>query len=159
MCIRDRVHSFGEKENADGRERLRHPVRQEKPHVHSAAVKDGFVWIADLGTDEISCYELEEDGKPGKCAASVFLEAGSGPRSFAFSREGNMLYVTCELKNRIAVCRWEKEERRLSLVQMISSLPEEAGDVESSIGGIVLSDDGRFIYAGNRGEMCIRDRS
>lgn len=149
------VHSFGEKENADGRERLRHPVRQEKPHVHSAAVKDGFVWIADLGTDEISCYELEENGKPGKCAASVFLEAGSGPRSFAFSREGNMLYVTCELKNRIAVCRWEKEERRLSLVQMISSLPEEAGDVESSIGGIVLSDDGRFIYAGNRGADTI----
>lgn len=78
------VHRFGEKENADGREGLRHPVRQEKPHVHSAAVKDGFVWIADLGTDEISCYELEADGKPGKCAASVFLEAGSGPRSFAF---------------------------------------------------------------------------
>lgn len=149
------VHCFGEKENADGRERLRHPVRQEKPHVHSAAVKDGFVWTADLGTDEISCYELDEDGNPGKCAASVFLEAGSGPRSFAFSRDGDMLYVTCELKNRIAVCSWKKEERLLSLVQMVSSLPEEAGEAESSIGGIVLSEDGRFIYAGNRGADTI----
>lgn len=149
------VHRFGEKENADGREKLRHPVRQEKPHVHSAAVKDGFVWTADLGTDEISCYELDKDGKPGECAASLFLEAGSGPRSFAFSRGGEMLYVTCELKNRIAVCRWEKKERRLSLVQMISSLPDEAAGMESSVGGIVLSDDGRFIYAGNRGTDTI----
>lgn len=149
------VHSFGEKENADGRERLRHPVRQEKPHVHSAAVKDGFVWVADLGTDEISCYELDEEGKPGKCAASVFLEAGSGPRSFAFSQAGNMVYVTCELKNRIAVYRWEKEERRLSFVQMVSSLPEEEAGVGSSIGGIVISDDGRYIYVGNRGADTI----
>ena len=150
------VHSFGEKENADGRERLRHPVRQEKPHVHSAAVKDGFVWVADLGTDEISCYELDEEGKPGECAAFSFPGGGKRDRgALLFHRRGNMVYVTCELKNRIAVYRWEKEERRLSFVQMVSSLPEEDAGVESSIGGIVISDDGRYIYVGNRGADTI----
>lgn len=63
--------------------------------------------------------------------------------------------MTCELKNRIAVYRWEKENRRLSFVQVVSSLPEEAGDAESSIGGIALSEDGRFIYVGNRGTDTI----
>lgn len=66
-----------------------------------------------------------------------------------------MVYVTCELKNRIAVYRWEKEERRLSFVQMVSSLPEEEAGVGSSIGGIVISDDGRYIYVGNRGADTI----
>ena len=153
------VHQFGEKENRDGRDRLRNPVRQEKPHVHNAAIKGDTLWIANLGTDEVSCMA------PGKCggemerAASVFLPVGSGPRSIAFSDDGSHVYVTCELSNEIAVLQWEKEEKRISVQQMISSLPENDGNGEktqsSTVGGIVLSPDGRYLYVGNRGDDSI----
>ena len=82
-------------------------------------------------------------------AASVFLPVGSGPRSIAFSDDGSHVYVTCELSNEIAVLQWEKEEKRISVQQMISSLPENDGNGEktqsSTVGGIVLSPDGRYL--------------
>ena len=121
------VHQFGEKENRDGRDRLRNPVRQEKPHVHSAAIKGDTLWIADLGTDEVSCMA------PGKCGGGdgtcgiCFFFLWEGAQSIAFSNDGSHVYVTCELSNEIAVLQWEKEEKRISVQQMISSLPENDG--------------------------------
>lgn len=154
------VHQFGEKENRDGREGLRNPVRQEKPHVHSAALKGDTLWIADLGTDEVACMAPGRCGGKMEHAASVFLPAGCGPRSIAFSGDGSHVYVTCELSNEIAVLRWEKEEKKISLQQMISSLPEDEGrngekTRNSTVGGVVLSPDGRYLYVGNRGDDSI----
>lgn len=150
------VHRFGEKENRDGRERLRNPQRQEKPHVHSAAIEDDFLWIADLGTDEVSCLEADKGRGTMECAASVFLPAGSGPRSIAFAPDNKKVYVTCELSNEIAVLEWKKEERIITLQQMISSLPESGGKTQgSTAGGVVLSPDNRFLYVGNRGDDSI----
>lgn len=150
------VHRFGEKENRDNRERLRNPIRQENPHVHSAAIEGDFLWIADLGTDEISCLEADRSGDAMECAASVFLPAGSGPRSIAFAPDKKKVYVTCELSNEIAVLEWEEEDRKITLQQMISSLPERSGKIQrSTAGGVALSPDNRFLYVGNRGDDSI----
>lgn len=134
-------------------------VRQEKSHVHSTSVFKGYLWVTDLGTDEISVYKLDGSGKLAgemeggaiKARYVVKLPAGSGPRSLAF-REDGFVYVTCELSDEIGVLRWGEEEIRIE--GFVSCTPEEA-EGENFPGGIILSEDGNYLYVGNRGHDSI----
>lgn len=141
-------------------------VRQEKAHVHSTSVFHGYLWVADLGMDEISVYELDgegnlagerKDGLPKACHR-VTLPPGSGPRSLAFREDGHV-YVSCELSNKIGILHWEVDKIRLE--GFVSCTPgEEMGDGkgqerENLPGGILLSKDGKYLYAGNRGHDSI----
>ena len=141
----------------EGTRQGQNPVRQEKSHVHSSSVHDGYLWITDLGTDEVCGYLPERLGENfAGPALQLTLAAGSGPRSLAFS--GNRIYVSCELSGHIAVL--ERNEGNLILKEMVPGLmkPEGSGEeaqtdlgVENLLGGIVLSPDEKFLYAGNRG--------
>ena len=139
--------------------------RQERAHVHSASVFDGQLWTADLGTDEVSVYELDGsgriagsgDGGNRHACCSIRLPGGSGPRSLAFHKDG-FVYVSCELSDRIAVLH--REGRGLRLFGLISGLPEneagkESGQKPNFPGGIQLSPDGKYLYLGNRGHDSI----
>ena len=86
------------------------------------------------------------------------LPEGSGPRSLAFCE--NRIFVSCELSNEIAVLEWSGQE--LTLLQKISTLPKTGDDLsdrnpktESHVGGIQISPDGKYLYAGNRGHDSI----
>lgn len=137
-------------------------LRQEKPHVHSASVFDGYLWVADLGTDEISVYELDETGNIAGKSEDKFpdvfykvkLPAGSGPRSFAFGK-GGYVYVTCELSDQIGILHWEenkiKVEGFVSSTSEVERTDEKGQRIENFPGGIALSEDGRYLYVGNRG--------
>lgn len=136
-------------------------ARQEKSHVHSASVFRGHLWVADLGTDEISVYKLDESGRimgereggvPKACHV-VKLPAGSGPRSLAFREDGH-IYVSCELSDEIGILHWE--ESRILLEGFVSCTPEKGDKGERNFpGGILLSKDGNYLYAGNRGHDSI----
>ena len=136
-------------------------VRQEKSHVHSASVFRGHLWVADLGTDEISVYKLDESGRimggreggvPKACHV-VKLPAGSGPRSLAFREDGH-IYVSCELSDEIGILHWEGS--RILLEGFVSCTPEKGdGGDRNFPGGILLSKDGNYLYAGNRGHDSI----
>lgn len=166
-------HTFG-REAVPGRDL----IRQEKPHVHSAAVCGGYLWITDLGMDEVTVYRLEErqEGSAGewemregsrqengwKPCHTISFPVGSGPRSIAFGQADadgiRRVYITCELSNEIAVLRWEAQKPcgGISLIQSLSALPEKGQRcVPSSLASAVLSMDGRFLYAGNRGHDSI----
>lgn len=144
-------HSFMKEEEHSGKNKM----RQEKPHVHTAAVNKGLLWITDLGTDEISCFKLDDAGSPDSIEKAIFrLPDGSGPRSLAFSKAGNRIYVTCELSNEVAVLCWEQSAGKIECIQRISGLPDGMR-TSSAIGGLVISEDGRFLYAGNRGHNSI----
>lgn len=197
-------HRFGEKQDSEENKASernqdsflnpyprRDPVRQEKPHVHSTAVCDGYLWITDLGMDEVSVYRL--DGEQERCSrdantsrdvfasrekqaengperknartpeAAISFPAGSGPRSIAFGKKGadgiRSVYITCELSNEIAVLCWDMHRPvcEISMIERVSALPEKKGQnpIRSSIASAVLSPDGRFLYAGNRGHDSI----
>lgn len=136
-------------------------ARQEKSHVHSASVFRGHLWVADLGTDEISVYKLDESGRimgereggvPKACHV-VKLPAGSGPRSLAFREDGH-IYVSCELSDEIGILHWE--ESMILLEGFVSCTPEKGDKGERNFpGGILLSKDGNYLYAGNRGHDSI----
>ena len=124
------------------------------PHVHSAGVYDGLLWITDLGLDTVEAYRLDENGalcqREPSPVLSVRLSDGSGPRSLAFFK--NRIFVSCELSNQVAVL--EAKDGALTLIRQISALPGGT-ETESHVGGICLSPDGRHLYVGNRGHDSI----
>lgn len=129
--------------------------KKKLPHVHSSSVFDGFLWITDLGLDTLEAYRLditgglETEGKGAPCM-QLKLPNGCGPRSLAFWK--NRIFVSCELSNEVAVL--ERKGDSLTLIQRISSLPEGT-DVDNYVGGIQISEDGRYLYVGNRGHDSI----
>lgn len=146
----------------------RNPVRQEKPHVHSVTVHGEWLWITDLGLDRIEVYHLNGNGMPETEKGPfevIHLPVGSGPRSIAImecsGKKGDcIVYVTCELSNEIAVLGWKDD--CASLIELVSCLPDrtdaegEAVQMETNtVGGVLLSPDGRYLYAGNRGHNSI----
>lgn len=140
-------------------------ARQEKSHVHSVSVFNGYLWVTDLGADVVLAYKLDKtgnlagevkDGIPKACH-KVALPAGTGPRSLAFGKDG-YVYVSCELSNEIGILRWK--DGRAELEGFVSSTPEEddeqyiqgEAEIENFPGGIILSGDGKYLYVGNRGQ-------
>jgi 6-phosphogluconolactonase (cycloisomerase 2 family) len=123
------------------------------PHAHmiESHPTGRFVLHTDLGLDKI--YVWRFDDKVGKLIAndphSVSLPPGDGPRHFHFHPNGRWLYSLQEEGSTIVLFDFDPESGRLSARQTVSSLPPGyAGSNFCS--GILVSDDGRFVYAGNR---------
>jgi 6-phosphogluconolactonase len=127
--------------------------RQEGPHVHAAVFAPGndFLFLSDLGTDELVCYAF--DDKTGEAIKSdertVKAKKGSGPRHFEFHPNKKWLYLLHELSGDIAVFEYEKG--KLQLMQTINSLPGDFHENFTSA-DIHVSPDGKFLYASNRDE-------
>ena len=135
--------------------------RQAKPHAHSVLVDPTgrFVLVADLGADRLFVYPF--DGRkhairtePAETARHFVAAAGSGPRHIAFAPNGRFLYLVNELTADVQVLRWHARDGRLDPVQTIATnAPDHEG--ASSASEILVSADGRFVYAGNRAENRI----
>jgi 6-phosphogluconolactonase (cycloisomerase 2 family) len=105
----------------------------------------------DLGLDRLYVWRFDEKSgelRPGE-PAFVTLPPGDGPRHFDFHPDGRRLYVIQEEASTITVFDYDGEKGVLVERQTISSLPPGyAGSNFCS--GILVSGDGRFVYAGNR---------
>jgi len=125
----------------------------DRTHAHMIqADRSGrFVLHADLGLDTIFIWRFDEQG--GKLTAndpaSFTLPPGDGPRHFHFHPNGRWLYSIQEEGSTIAVLDYDSGLGRLTMRQTISTLPPGfAGSNFCS--EIVVSADGRYVYAGNR---------
>ncbi|QIK70554.1 lactonase family protein [Erysipelothrix sp. HDW6C] len=108
--------------------------------------KTDNVFVCDLGTDTVHKYQLMNE------IATYKTTPGMGPRHIAFHPTAPILYVFGELNNTIEVVR--DDEFDLVLLQAISTLPE-GFDGKSGGAAIRISDDGRYVYASNRGHDSI----
>ena len=82
------------------------------------------------------------------------LPPGSGPRHWAFSPNGKFVYVLNELLSTLTTMTWDATRGALSEVATVSTLP--AGFTgNNSTAEVVVSADGRFVYASNRGHNSI----
>jgi 6-phosphogluconolactonase len=129
--------------------------RQEKPHVHYAGLTPDEKYLAaiDLGTDSLTTYELNPDGKLTK-AQVLPLKSGSGPRHLTFHPNGKIAYLMTEFSSEVVVLRYDQESGSFKEEQYISTLPAEF--TENNQGSAIhISADGRFVYAGNRGHNSI----
>jgi 6-phosphogluconolactonase (cycloisomerase 2 family) len=110
-----------------------------------------FVLHADLGLDRLFLWKFDE--RRGLLSPNdppwVSLPPGDGPRHFCFHPNGHWLYCLQEEGCNIALFDYDAATGRLAARQTVSSLPPGfAGSNFCS--EILVSGDGRFVYAGNR---------
>jgi len=129
----------------------------DRSHAHMILHDRGgrYVYVTDLGLNRIVIYEF--DSTTGKLTEAVNgitnVEAGSGPRHFAFSDDGSLLYVINESGSTIMVFRIGGEAQ-LKLLQKVPTVREGfAGN--NYCADIHLGKDGKFLYGSNRGENSI----
>jgi 6-phosphogluconolactonase len=125
----------------------------DRTHAHmiQADSSGRFVLHADLGLDQILVWKFDE--RAGVLTPNdpprVALPPGDGPRHFFFHPNGRWCYCLQEEGSNIVLFDYDAAKGRLVSRQTISSLPPEfAGSNFCS--EIMVSGDGRFVYAGNR---------
>ena len=132
----------------------------DRTHAHmiQADPSGRFVLHVDLGLDRIFVWKF--DDRAGVLTPNDFPEValppGDGPRHFAFHPNGHWLYSVQEEGSNIVLFDYDGAKGRLTSRQTISSLPPGfAGSNFCS--EILVSADGRFVYAGNRLHDSIGD--
>ncbi len=130
--------------------------RQEAPHSHSAWFSpDSNVIISpDLGTNHLWFSDLDPNTstlKPRR-QKKLTLNEGAGPRHLAFHpQHSNWIYVINELDNTISFVT-TNDKGKYKLVSSISTLPKNISGNNNVAAHILISNDGKFLYASNRGE-------
>jgi len=125
----------------------------DRTHAHmiQADTSGRFVLHVDLALDKIFVWRFDEQKGtliPAEPPA-VSLPPGDGPRHFAFHPDGRWLYSIQEEGSNIVLFDYDGSTGRLTARQTISTLPPGyAGSNFCS--EILVSSDGRFVYAGNR---------
>lgn len=132
--------------------------RQAGPHAHGTVVSpDGsFLLVNDLGLDSIHIYRIDA-GDPAKLTENGTWHAtpGSGPRHCVFAPDGRLVYNINEIASTIDVLQWDATAGKLTTVgSPVSTLPN--GFAGTNTGAeILVSPDGRFVYASNRGDDSV----
>ena len=78
------------------------------------------------------------------------IEPGSGPRHLAWNPSGKVFDVINELRSTVTAFRYDAERGAAASFQTVTTLPEgfSGGNTAAEV---VVSPDGRFLYASNRG--------
>jgi 6-phosphogluconolactonase (cycloisomerase 2 family) len=125
----------------------------DRTHAHmiQADAYGRFVLHVDLGLDKIFVWKF--DAEKGLLTpsdhAAISLPPGDGPRHFCFHPNGRWLYSIQEEASNVVLFDYDPATGRLTSRQTISTLP--AGFAGSNFcSEIMISADGRFVYAGNR---------
>lgn len=124
---------------------------QTHEHMLESDPSGRYALSVDLGLDQILVWKF--DDQKGTLTPNdppfVPLPAGDGPRHFAFHPGKHWLYSIQEEGSTVVLFDYDADQGRLASRQTISSLPPGfAGSNFCS--EIMLSADGRFVYAGNR---------
>ena len=125
----------------------------DRTHAHmiQADPAGRFVLHVDLGLDRIYVWKFDEQRGilTANDPAAVSLPPGDGPRHFHFHPNGRWLYCIQEEASTVVLFDYDAMAGRLTARQTLSTLP--SGFAGSNFcSEILVSADGRFVYAGNR---------
>lgn len=125
----------------------------DAPHAHmiQADPQNQFVLQTDLGQDRIYVYRLDSGTGQLTPASTPFasVPAGDGPRHFAFHPNGRWMYSIQEEASTLIFFHYDPQAGALTPVQTISALPPGFAGT-NFCSEIMVSRDGRFLYAVNR---------
>jgi 6-phosphogluconolactonase len=123
----------------------------ETPHAHmiESDPSGRFVVSTDLGLDQILVWKFDDRVGVLSDPTATALPPGDGPRHFDFHPNGRWVYCLQEEGSNIVLFDYDGAQGRLASRQTISSLPPGfAGSNFCS--EIMVSPDGKFVYAANR---------
>lgn len=131
--------------------------RQDAPHAHSVWFFPSHdkVVAADLGTNQLWFTTIDTNSNTLQPLSpeTLNLNSGDGPRHLAFHSNGKWIYVLNELSNTVTLVRYD-EQQGYSKGESFSMLPDDF-KLENTGADIHISDDGKFLYASNRGHNSI----
>ncbi|KAI9909346.1 hypothetical protein PsorP6_015286 [Peronosclerospora sorghi] len=132
--------------------------RQEASHIHSTTwIPDSkHAVAANLESDDLLQYELEQKLQTLKGLRTVKRPPGWRPRHMVVYHSGNYAYVLDELSNTVGVYNIDKKSALLvpNALQNIPPLPSHFKKYSASA-DIHLSNEGNFLYTSNRGHNFI----
>lgn len=131
--------------------------RQKGPHAHMTIFEPSGSSIVsvDLGTNDLWFHTLNEEqtsfvpSAPKKLA----LPAGAGPRHMAYHPNGKWFYVIYELSSIVTQIN-ANASGNYEIVDTVTTLPDGFSDT-NRCADIHISNDGKFLYASNRGHNSI----
>lgn len=128
--------------------------RQEDSHAHSSLVVGdrSQVVVADLGTDELRGYALDDEGQPAAEPVLSDLPAGFGPRHMAQWR--GKLVVAGELSGDIAVLE-PREGGRWETVAVAPVLPKDEYGLDQRLLSHIAVHDDHAIVAVRGADMLV----
>jgi 6-phosphogluconolactonase len=132
--------------------------RQAGPHAHVAAISpdNRFVWVCDLGLDEVLSYRIDpsKGGMMPHNPPFAKVEPGSGPRHVVFRADSKFAYVEDEMGATVTVFSYDADKGAMNQVQVISTLPPGFSGTKSGA-EIMLHPNSKFLYTSNRGHDSI----
>ncbi|QSO47678.1 lactonase family protein [Alicyclobacillus mengziensis] len=130
--------------------------RQQGPHPHSTVIGPSgrYVYVQDLGTDEIVIYQLDTAKRRLTLHGAVAMKPGRGPRHLVFHPTSRYAYVTNELDSTVTAFNLDAQTGLLTEIETVSTLPEKYTG-KSFAADVHISSDGAFLYASNRGHDSI----
>ncbi|MES2706323.1 MAG: lactonase family protein [Verrucomicrobiota bacterium] len=124
---------------------------QTHAHMIQADPAGRFILSVEIGLDQILSWKFDDQAgvlTPNDPNA-VHLPPGDGPRHFVFHPGGRWVYSLQEEASNVVLFDYDPAQGRLTARQTLSSLPP--GFAGSSFASeILISADGKFLYAGNR---------
>lgn len=139
------------------------PGRQDAPHPHSVFVSpdDRFLIVNDLGNDALSVFLI--DPLTATLTPSdpllINVRPGSGPRHIAFHPNGRWVYLINELDSTIDHLLWTAthslKHPQAFLIHTNATVKTIAPGFpadKNTAAEVMISPDGNFLYASNRGE-------
>ena len=132
-----------------------HPIRQKKPHAHSVFSHPlyPYVYVADLGSDAIFIYRLDQiSGELFFIKKENISGESMGPRHMKWDKTGEFLYVVNELNPSLTIFKYY-ENGRIKEITNINALPKEINKNGLTAAEIRVHPSKPFIY------ISIRDKN
>jgi 6-phosphogluconolactonase len=132
--------------------------RQRGPHAHAVSLSpdNRFVFVPDLGLDQVLSYRLDaaKGTLPPHDPPFTKVTQGSGPRHFVFHPNGQFAYTLSEMGSLVTVFAYDRADGTLKDLQTISTLPKDFSGTNNAA-ELEVHPNGRFLYASNRGHDSI----
>jgi 6-phosphogluconolactonase len=130
--------------------------RQSASQPHGVAVDPTgrYLMAADFGADRLFIYHFDPATRTLSPASPAFevLAPGSGPRHLTFHPNGRLAFLITELSAEILSYKWDAATGHLQPAQTTPLYPSTYSGTKSG-SGILVSRDGRFLYASLRGDQ------
>jgi 6-phosphogluconolactonase len=130
--------------------------RQKGPHPHEVVMSDNnrFLFVPDLGLDKVFVYALDNATGKLTLTSTADTKPGFGPRHMILGKGEKFAYVLGEMGSGVTMMAYDKASGKLTPGQVIGNLPADFRG-ENNSAELALSNDGRFLYATNRGHDSI----
>lgn len=139
------------------------PGRQDGPHPHSVFVSpdDRFLIVNDLGNDALTVFHIDTATAKLTPANPMLtgMRPGSGPRHLAFHPNGRWMYVINELDSTLDHLLWttthsiaHPQGLLINTNTTVKTIAPGFPADKNTAAEVMISADGNFLYASNRGE-------